>query len=56
MELSENVKQKLSEAIEAWADENLVGKPFIVANAVFWAMEKELLNQQAKIEETFGRN
>lgn len=53
MELSENVKQKLSEAVEAWVDEHLEGRPAILANAVYFTMEKALLEQQEKIEKTF---
>ncbi len=54
IELSEKVKEKLAEAIELWADENLVGKPAILANAMFFGLEKEMLNQIEKINETFG--
>jgi hypothetical protein len=54
MELSEKVKQKLAEVVEQWADENLIGKPSILANAVYFGLEKQLLEQQEKIEKTFS--
>lgn len=56
MELSENVKQKLSDAVEAWADENLVGKPAILANVMYFNLEKTMIEQQEEIEETFGKD
>jgi len=56
MELSENVKQKLSDAVEAWADENLEGKPAILANAMYFRLEKEMIKGQEEIEKTFGKD
>lgn len=56
MELSDNVKQKLADAVEAWADEHLEGKPAILANAMYFSIEKKMLEEQEKIEETFGKD
>ena len=55
MELSENVKAKLGEAIEAWAEENLPGRPALLGYAVYSSVEQELLKKQAEIEERFPR-
>ena len=41
--LSEKVKEKLCEAIELWADEYLEGKPAILANALFFKVEKAII-------------
>jgi hypothetical protein len=54
IELSDAIKQKLSEAIELWADENLVGKPAILANAMFFGLEKEMIKQIEEINKNFG--
>ena len=54
MELSENVKTKLSEVVEVWADENLEGKPALLANAMFFSLESEMLKKQKEIMETFN--
>lgn len=56
MELSDNVKQKLSEAVEAWADENLEGKPVILGYAVYHILEQTMLKQQEEIEKNFGKD
>ena len=52
-ELSEKVKEKLAEAIELWADENLIGKPAILANVMFFSIEDEMIKQIEKINEQF---
>ena len=53
MELSEKVKAKLGEVVELWAEDNLPGRPAILGAAVYKALERELLKNQAKIVETF---
>jgi hypothetical protein len=53
MELSSVVKEKLGEAIQAWADENLPGRPAILGYMVYSSVEKALLEKQAEIEKTF---
>jgi hypothetical protein len=53
MELSKNVETKLAEAIQEWADENLVGKPAILANCMFINLKKEMIKQATNIIETF---
>ena len=51
--LSENVKNKLAEAVEAWADENLAGQPTLLATCVYYSLESELLKKQKEIDEKF---
>jgi len=53
MELKENVKEKLAEAVELWADENLIGKPAILANAIYFSLEKVLIDKAKEIQEKF---
>ena len=53
MALSEAVKEKLGEAIQLWADENLPGRPAILGYAVYSSVEQELLKKQKEIEERF---
>lgn len=54
MELSDSVKRKLAEAVEAWADENLEGKPALLANCMYITLEKEMIRQAEEIKATFG--
>ena len=49
MNLSEKVKEKLAEAVELWADESLIGKPAILANAMFFSLENEMINKIEQI-------
>ena len=56
MELTEDVKEKLAEAVEVWADKNLIGKPAILANALYYSLEKKMIEEVEKIEETFGES
>jgi len=53
MELSKEVKAKLSDAIQLWAEENLPGRPGILGYAVYSSVEQCLLEKQKEIEETF---
>jgi len=53
MKLAEDVKQKLAEAVELWANENLIGKPAILANAVYFSLENVLIQKQKEIHEKF---
>jgi hypothetical protein len=55
MELKESVKEKLSDVVNLWAEDNLIGKPALLASAVYFALEKELLRKQKEIEDTFGK-
>jgi hypothetical protein len=52
--LSEQVKGKLGETVELWADENLIGKPAILANALYMSLEKVMIEKQKEIKKTFG--
>lgn len=52
-ELSNNLKEKLSEVIQIWADENLIGKPAILASATYYHLEKVLLEKTEEIERLF---
>jgi hypothetical protein len=51
--LNDRVKEKLSEAVELWADENLIGKPALLANAMFFSLEAEMIKKIKEIQETF---
>ena len=51
--IKDNVKEKLAEAVELWADENLIGKPAVLANAVYFLLEKTLIEKTKEIQETF---
>ena len=42
IELTDQVKEKLADAVELWAIDVLPGKPAILATAVFFALEKTL--------------
>jgi hypothetical protein len=53
MELSEKIKEKLAEAVQIWADDNLVGKPAILANAMYFSIEAAMIKQIEEIESTF---
>ena len=54
MEISQAVKDKLAEVIEMWADEVLNGKPAVLANAIYFSMEKHLQDKTNEISEKFG--
>ena len=54
IELSEEVKQKLSEAVTIWADDNLEGKPAILANMMYFSLETEMIKQIKEINKKFG--
>jgi hypothetical protein len=53
IELHQNVKEKLAEAVELWADENLAGKPALLANAMYFSIEAEMIKKIKEIQETF---
>jgi hypothetical protein len=53
MKISDEVKNKLAEAVELWADENLSGKPAILANAIYFGLVKTMEDKAKEIEETF---
>jgi hypothetical protein len=53
IELSEEVRLKLSEAVILWADENLIGKPALLANAIYFALEAEFIKKAKGISERF---
>lgn len=53
IELSEEIKVKLSEAVKVWTDENLIGKPAILANMMFFALEAEFIKKAKEILEKF---
>lgn len=50
MKLSDTVKEKLTATVQAWADENLEGRPALLANAVYASLEEKLLTKQEEIE------
>jgi hypothetical protein len=55
MDLSEQVKEKLAEAVRLWADENLSGRPApaFIYYCVYSSVEGELLKKQKEIEGKF---
>ena len=53
VELAQKVKDKIEEAIVLWADDNLIGRPSILATAVFYSLEATLIAKQKEIEERF---
>ena len=53
MELKEEVKTKLAEAVELWADENLSGKPAILANMIYLSLEKTFKEKIEEINKNF---
>jgi len=53
MQLSEHVQAKLVDAVEAWAEEHLSGRPAILGYAVFASLERCLLDKQKEIEKKF---
>jgi hypothetical protein len=52
-ELNEKIKDKLAEAVEIWADDNLVGKPTILANAIYISLEQTFIKQIEEIKKRF---
>ena len=54
MELTKTVKTKLVDLVEAIADEKLEGKPAVLANAIYFNLEREIIKQIENIEQTFG--
>lgn len=53
MELSEQIKEKLSEAVDIFASENLIGKPAILGYIVYQSLEKALMQKWAEINTEF---
>jgi len=51
--LSEEVENKLAEAVELWADEELNGKPALLANGMYYSLRSAMIKQIEKINETF---
>ena len=51
IELNENVKEKLSEAVKIWADENLEGKPALLASAIYFSLESEFIKKIKEIND-----
>lgn len=54
-EISQQVKDKLTEAVKIWADENLQGKPALLATSIYFALLQELENKALEIESTFKK-
>lgn len=53
MELSETVRDALANAVEVWANENLEGKPALLANCMYISLEKRMIEQAEEIAEHF---
>jgi hypothetical protein len=54
MQVSDKVKAKLAEAIEIWRDDNLDGKPSLLATGVYFNLVKFLEDKTVEIEATFS--
>lgn len=55
IELSERVNKLLEELVIAWAEDNLPGRPAILAHTVYWALQTELVRKQEEIDKEFPR-
>lgn len=53
MELSIKIKEKLSEVVDMFAEENLQGKPVILGYIVYQALEKALMQKWTEINTEF---
>ena len=53
MELSKVVKMRLADLVEEIANENLIGKPALLANCIYINLEKEIIKQIEDIKSTF---
>ena len=53
MEISQEVKDKISDVIELLADETLQGNPAILANATYFNMVGFLQNETDEINDIF---
>jgi len=53
IELSEEVKNKLTEAIVLWANENLIGKPAILCTCLYYTLEEEIIKFNKEINAKF---
>jgi len=53
MELSETVKAKLAEFVEAIAEESLNGMPALLANCLYVNLERETIKQLENIKQEF---
>jgi len=53
--LPKKVEDKLAEAVELWADEFLQGRPTLLGSAMYFSLEKKMLEKANEIEEKFPR-
>lgn len=51
--MDEDIKQKLCEAVELWADRYLTGKPALLANMIYFSLEESFLKKIQEINENF---
>jgi len=54
--LPENIKEKLRDLIEEWAEIYMNGKPQILIPGIFHNIDKLLLDKTNEIIETFGED
>ena len=52
--LSEPIVEKLAEAVRLYSEEYLNGKPTLLANAMYYALESTMIKQNEKITKLFG--
>jgi len=48
--LSEEVENKLAEAVELWADGNLAGKSAVIAHVMYYGLKAAMIKQIEKID------
>ena len=51
--LTEKVKEKLSEAVALWSEENLIGKPAILQQMMYFSLETKMIEMTTQINDKF---
>jgi len=54
IELNEQIKKKLADAMELWRDEYLVGKPALLATGIYYNSVSLLTEKTEEVIKTFG--
>jgi len=52
-EIKKEIKEKLEEAVILWAEDNLIGKPKILANTMYFALESAMIKKIEEINKKF---
>jgi len=53
--ITQTVKDKLAEAVELWADDNLLGRPALLAHMVYLDVVKALEEKAEEIDRIFPK-